>query len=424
MLYQDWGFTDNPFETRALPPSALGATLLVGRADEVEKTMRRISSSTKMTTIEGLNGAGKTSVVNVSAFKLLERHRTDEHQPLFIPCRRIFQLRVDENVDEFVKQVYYNIAQTLIEKSEDVKRHGFNLDVGPLKKWLNSPELHNFQAGIWQLSAGKGIELNSTKGFEEIGLKNIIDEWIGRIFEDDDKGGIICTIDNLEILQSSDVARQRLEELRDILFTTRGLRWVLCGSLGIVYGVVSSPRLEGYVHAPIEVKEVGEEHADDILSSRIKSFSSGESYLPLTQKGFRRIYEILKGNIRSILSHCDNYCQFVADHKNPVTDEEKDLMLERWILSTAESHYNSARSALRPRPLHTFKIACAKVLFSPSDFEDFGFNSVQAFRPSVKDLEDVGLLVTTQDEGDKRRKTIQVTSKGWLVDFHLRQGQP
>lgn len=40
-------------------------------------------------------------------------------------------------------------------------------------------------------------------------------------------------------------------------------------------------------------------------------------------------------------------------------------------------------------------------------------------RPHVKDLEDAGLLVSTQDEGDKRRKTIQITPKGWLVNYAL-----
>jgi hypothetical protein len=57
-------------------------------------------------------------------------------------------------------------------------------------------------------------------------------------------------------------------------------------------------------------------------------------------------------------------------------------------------------------------------IFSPSDFEAFGFNSIPAFRPHIRDLESTGLVVSTQDDGDKRRKTIQVTPKGWLVYAH------
>ncbi|MBM5817672.1 MAG: hypothetical protein FJ083_14125 [Cyanobacteria bacterium K_Offshore_surface_m2_239] len=62
-------------------------------------------------------------------------------------------------------------------------------------------------------------------------------------------------------------------------------------------------------------------------------------------------------------------------------------------------------------------------VFSPGDYESFQFNSLQAFRPYVKALEDAGLLVSTHDEGDKRRKTIQVTALGWLVKFAMEQSQ-
>jgi hypothetical protein len=47
---------------------------------------------------------------------------------------------------------------------------------------------------------------------------------------------------------------------------------------------------------------------------------------------------------------------------------------------------------------------------------DFGFNSIPAFRPHIRDLESAGLVVCTQDEGDKRRKTIQITT---TVNSHL-----
>ena len=38
-------------------------------------------------------------------------------------------------------------------------------------------------------------------------------------------------------------------------------------------------------------------------------------------------------------------------------------------------------------------------------------------RPHIKDLESVGLLVMSQDESDKRRRTGTITPKGWLVSL-------
>src|ERR1039458_267474 len=55
------------FQTASLPASELGERLLVGRAEELRSLERKISSGPKIATLEGLNGVGKTSIVNVAA---------------------------------------------------------------------------------------------------------------------------------------------------------------------------------------------------------------------------------------------------------------------------------------------------------------------------------------------------------------------
>ena len=76
MIYEDWGFRSSPFQTSALPASDLGRRLLVGREKEVRTLTNRIKSFPKMATVEGLNGVGKTSVVNVASYKLFQQHMT------------------------------------------------------------------------------------------------------------------------------------------------------------------------------------------------------------------------------------------------------------------------------------------------------------------------------------------------------------
>ncbi len=203
----------------------------------------------------------------------------------------------------------------------------------------------------------------------------------------------------------------------------QGLRWVLCGALGIVYGVVASPRLEGFLHKPIEVGEISGNHSADILRSRCLAFSkgSGNPYLPLRPDDFARLYETLRGNLRSVLSYADDYCQWVSDGAAPSGDAQRQVMFKKWMFEQAAAAHDAARGELRPRAIEVFEKATSSGgIFSPSDFEDFNFNSVQAFRPSIRDLESVGLLVSTQDDGDKRRKTIQVTPKGWMVELHMK----
>ena len=421
-MYQEWGFSESPFETTALPPTDQGSSLLVGRDGEVAALVKRINNGPKFSTIEGLNGVGKTSIVNVTAYRLFKMHLDTGNGPLFVPCRKIFQLNPHKNSADFVDEVLMEVAQTLIEQNESVRVHGHDIDNGAIARWLNSPQLVTYQAGIGILQAGAQAENNTGNGFERSGFRKAITTWLQRIFPSTKDGGVICTIDNLELLLSSDEARKSLEQLRDELFNIPGLRWVLCGSLGIIHGVVSSPRLEGYLHNPIEIGEIGKKHAREILQSRISSYTNGnEYYLPLTENSFEILYRVLRGNIRSVLAHSDNYCLWASDRALPKSNDDKDLLFTTWLNDQAQSSFDSAKRSLRPRALKVFEAAVERVVFSPSDFEAFGFNSIPAFRPHVKELENAGALVSTQDEGDQRRKTIQVTPKGWLINHHINQ---
>ena len=384
--------------------------------------MRRIGSPPKLATLEGLNGVGKTSIVNVASFKMFSQHIQAKTGPLYIPCRKIFQLNPNQDLPTFIDSVLMEVGQTLIDRASLIRQKYPTLHTTGIDRWLNSPQLLSFQAGGWGFQVGYQSEMNTSAGFERSGFRKAVATCLEQVFPAPESGGVICTIDNLELLQSSDVARQQLEQLRDELLNMPGLRWVLCGALGIVYGVVASPRLEGFLHKPIEVGEISGMHAADILRSRLAAFGKGPStpYLPLRPEDFARLYEVLRGNLRSVLSYTDDYCQWIADGQAPSGDVQREQKFKAWMAAQAAAAHDAARQELRPRAVEVFQKATAGTgVFSPSDFDDFNFNSVQAFRPSIRDLEAVGLLVSTQDDGDKRRKTIQVTPKGWMVQMHM-----
>lgn len=422
MIYEKWGFTGSPFQSTSLPPSDLGARLLVGREKELASLKRKISSPPKLATLEGLNGVGKTSVVNVACFELFNDYITAGNGPLYIPCRKIFQLNPNQDLPAFIDSVLMEVAQTLIDKAKEIRERHPSLRTAGIDRWLNSPQLLSFQAGGWGFQAGYQAEMNTSAGFERSGFRKAVSTCLEQVFPNVAAGGVVCTIDNLELLQSSEVARQQLEQLRDELFNMTGLRWVLCGALGIVYGIVASPRLEGFLQKPIEIGGIDDKHAADILKSRVAAFTKGPGtpFLPLHPLDFARLYDTLRGILRSVLSYADDYCQWAADRASPLGDAQRRRLFDQWLKEQAAAAHDAVRLELRPRAVEVFKHAVAvRGVFSPSDYDSFSFNSVQAFRPPIKDLEAVGLLVSTQDDGDKRRKTIQVTSKGWLVNLHM-----
>jgi hypothetical protein len=172
------------------------------------------------------------------------------------------------------------------------------------------------------------------------------------------------------------------------------------------------------------LKEVDDSNASLIFSSRVdayKEYKERENpYLPLNAGDFSFLYEILHGNLRAALSYADDYCEWAADRELPKTPEAKAENFLSWLNSKATDAHSVAAKELSPRALKVFQDAVGLGgVFAPSDYAALGFNTMQVLRPKIVELEKIGLLVSTQDDSDKRRKTIQVTPKGWLVSHKL-----
>lgn len=421
-IYENWGFAQNPFETRPLSANDEGSRLLIGRDHLVSKLQRRLDNASKIPTVEGLNGIGKTSLVNVTLHRAFKSAVTTKTGPLYIPCRRVFQLSGDEDPDAFRRGVLLEVAQTLLETHASLPDPAGRTRASgnsSIDRFINSPQVRSFSAGLWILNGGVNLETNTGFGYEESGFEKALEAWLADVFPTEDKGAVVCTIDNLELLQTSERVRDTLEVLRDTLFSMRGIRWVLCGAPGIIHGVASTPRLDGRLQKPIFIEELDERFAPVIYQERVKVFRRARyAKLPLTESNFVEVFDIMRGNIRSVLSECDEFCMWVADRAEHIEDFEEDFF-EIWLQEELEAAYNAVRQALRPRAFAVFETACQFEAFSPSDCIAFGYETPQAMRPQIKALEEVGLLTSSIDDSDKRRKTIQVTAKGWKVRAYL-----
>lgn len=425
-VYENWGFHANPFTTSPLEATEQGEKLLVGRSTELTSLMLRLENGPKIPTVEGGIGAGKTSLVNIAAYKLMRAYATQQSKVLFLPCRRAFQLASRDSAEDLTNNVIREVAQTLIEKAEEFQMLGHELkDHRALNKWLNSPTFTSVQGGLQVLvagiSGGKSTSQNTGEGFDRSGFRKLVCDWLEEIFPNR-QGGVVCIIDNMELLQESSDAKQAIEFLRDELLTVHGLKWVLCGANGIIQSVVASPRLDGVLFSPLAVGGIPEDLIAEVYRSRVDAFENftGSGKLPITVAAFEVLYEALNRNLRSLLSKADDYCLHIADlGMFPDSDDEKDSQFFKWFDREAENAAKAVESQLRPRAWQIFDAAIKfGGQFSPSDYEAFGCASPMALRPQVKDLEDAGLLESARDENDQRRRSITITSKGFMVNYH------
>jgi len=420
-IYSDWGFKGNPFVQTPLLPNPQGAALLVGRTKEEQALTKLLTNPPKLPVLEGANGVGKTSLVNVTTYKLFDKFFQTRNSPLFVPCAKSFQLGAGKNLETFCDEVLMEVAQTLIDHGKLIKtQYTGSLDhSAAVNAWLNSPVFTSWEGGIPLLSFGKGSAPTESSGFERSGFRKLVSQWLRDVFPTPEFGGIVCVIDNLELLQTSETASALLEQLRDPLFTIHGLRFVLCGAAGITWSLASSPRLEGILHNPLEIGGLTSALAPEILTSRRHAFTAGEdeAYLPLLSSDFERLYEVLNRNLRAVLSHSDEFCMWLSDQPAPPTnDEAKHQAFETWFKEQCRKVYKAADAVLTPRRWEIFDRAVALGgVFAPNDFQKFGCNSMPALRPILEALEEAQLLKSSRDDTDKRRKSIVVTPRGRLA---------
>ncbi|PWF64069.1 hypothetical protein CBX96_07710 [Shewanella sp. BC20] len=421
-MWSELGFRDNPYSPRPIQANEEGVELLVGRESELRRLMTYIRSSDTHPTLEGPNGVGKTSLVSVAGYKLF-REFVDKNGPAFIPIEPPFQLTSEDNLKNFKQKVLFSVAQNFVTHNQILKEKGYEIPhVDDINRWLNSPLFHLNGGGASIAGFGGNVTHsttpNSGTGFTESGFVATIQAWLKSCFPSNTSGGFICLIDNLELLETSKGARELLEAMRDELLNIVGLRWVLCGARGIIRSSASSPRLQGLLSDPIDVNPINDVNAELALQKRLEIFSIKEANAPVESDGFSHIYKIGNRNLRNSLKYCEDFA-FWAYLSNSIPTNSKDKLdlIEVWMAEIADK-YEKDTSGVGNRAWKVFDDLIAEGgSASPSDYENFGYDSQQSMRPQLKLLEDAHLIESAIDETDKRRRTIVVTSRGWIVHY-------
>ena len=186
---------------------------------------------------------------------------------MLVPVAEPFQLKKEEDINAFCLDVFRRVAQTLLKYRSDLQ----NLSQLPqeaalIDAWLNSPIVEHVSNALG-MGASIGIpghasanaaiggstnkQLNTGAAFNDQGFEQLVRTWLNQIFLEQGNGGVVCVIDNLELLESGAQARRTLEVLRDRLFSVSGLRWVFCGANGVIYSLAASERLASFLNTPV-----------------------------------------------------------------------------------------------------------------------------------------------------------------------------
>lgn len=433
--YVSWGFTENPFQVNALRPDERGRRLLVGREIEIEFLVRRLHKQGKITCLDGHVGVGKTSLVNVAALTSFKEYFKKTTQQLLIPCVEPFELRKDESPDAFCQRVYVQVAQTLLKYQSNVEGMGLDMANWPqVHAWLNSPVAKHIAAGFnWLGTISSSKQLNTTEGFESNGFEALVKTWLHEIFGQRGSGGVVCIIDNIELLESAVNARRTLEALRDRLFSVGGLRWAFCGANGVIHSLAASPRLTAFLNTPVhDVANIKPSFISKLFEARIQEFSLDptKTHLPIRVEDLERLYTLINENLRDLLALADEYCEHIFSlGKDQLSNDQKEKRFNKWFDQHTTDRYNTLSSRIPTNAWAVLDTAMSdefKGIFGLGDYSTFNSNSrtqitATSLKRHVRDLEKHGLisrLINDRDGSDGfKRDVCNVTSKGCLVHY-------
>jgi hypothetical protein len=423
-VWENFGFRESPYGTEPVPATEEGDQLLVGREAEIAKLESRIISCGTHPTLEGDNGVGKTSLLRVACYRLRKAFEEDRSAKLFIPIDEFFQLDQDTRIDDFVRRVYLAIASAIVREHATLKEHLDSVpNVADIRTWLTTPVLRSGGGSVSVAGFGAGASVghsaNTGSGFSDAGFRELIDAWLRQLFPSSQAGGFICVIDNMELLETTQSARNLLEAIRDPLLNRRGLRWILCGARGIIRTSVSSPRLEGRLKDPIEITPISDEFVAAAIKQRIEICGiHPRAEAPVGPEKFRYLYDILNRNLRNAFKVAEDFSLWLLDEGEASGNAATYAgLFEVWLTGQADKHRDD--TDLGNRAWQVFDALAERGGWcSPGDYADFGFKTTTAMRPHVKALEQEHLVFSSiNDDADRRRKTIIMTPRGWLVRY-------
>lgn len=460
-IFQNWLLNSNPFAVEALKADEKGERLLRGRDEDIEDVVYKLHRSGKITCIDGHFGIGKTSLVNVAAYKCLQAFREEETTDLIIPNKTTFQLKEEIDVDEFANTVLHHVILTLKEYEELIYPrcrvagfHDFKDQINKLHRLISQPivTLESKEGGGGATAGVPGVlsftaqakgssseQLNNTAGFNLVGFESNVKILLEKTFTSI-SGGVVCIIDNIELLETATKARKTLELLRDRLFSTPGLRWVFCGANGVINSLAASPRLSAYLNIPvIDLKYVHPRDLSDLIFARIEEYSTKPQQtlesLPFDMDQIEWLYEILNFNLRDLFALLEQYCEKVARNKAQVTKSQKAQRFNKWVEDYGRQLFIDISKRISKDTWSVLDTAMSDEfngVINAGQFREYYSNitignvTKDTFRKWLKNLKKHDILSQSipdesgVDNSEIELETYYVTSKGALV-FYYRQ---
>lgn len=414
-FFNSWGFSADPFDTRCLEPNSEGEALLVGRDEELKNLALALNMSAKWICIDGGIGQGKTSLANVAIYKQMKKYLSTGEGRFLIPCTSIIQIDKDRSAEQIAKDTMIKVARSILASKEtDILKYCNLPDRSVVDKLFNKPFFTTGKLGAFGVEIEAGTANPNSSGFYDYKLIEVIEEWLEEL--DAANGAVVCIIDNLELVGLSSAAiAEKIEQLRDVLLTKKGLIWILCGANGSVSGMAST-RINAYLKKPALVL-TQLRCITDIVKRRIDYFGK-VAYFPLSDDDLSILDKLMNHVLRECLGYIGNYCEWVFESgKNPLTEDDKKLCFSEWLDFMSEDTRNSIAAVDGTKSWGVLQKGFEKAKFTSKDYLDFEYSQQTNFATDLGKLDELGLVARGKSLEDGRVIEYSLTPKARLAVY-------
>lgn len=412
-LWSSFGFRENPYGTRALS-SEEGNRLLVGRETEVKWLTMQLTSISRVPVLTGHNGVGKTSIANVVAYRLSHEYRTENQRYFVLELNKIKYTQLTD-LETFEQNLYKGVINLLLKERTFLQQRGVeSTEINDVEDLLKKMIYTEGGGGFGPVSLNYGRTPNPSS---EQNLIEVAQQWLNKCFCAPNTGGIICIIDNLENNGTSNKVQEIIERMRDTLFSTPGLLWVLCGTQVVANGALTSSLLNGYL-SECKIEPIDEINALELMRRRIEYYGKEDVDPPVDERLFKFIYEIVVNKqLRDALKLCEDFAQHLYINTRRQT-EDRSEELKLW-LNQKIGRLPNRLNGMSDKVWSFFdNIADFGGEFTSTDYRFLGITSEDELEKVVLSLIKNSLLVKIPtDEG----YLLRVTETGWLVNYRRRQ---
>jgi len=440
-LFQEWGFRDNPFSHNELPSNSDGDRLLIGRDEEVSLLLRRLSTPPSVVTLEATAGMGKSSLVNVALYRYMRLRAKQGIGPLLIPCKKKFELYPGTITEDWIRKFYVSLAETLVAERAFLEELGYKIaEMSRIDDFLNVIEKVGRTVAVSAAAYGRTPSPTSNL-YSESGFYRDVEAALKTIFPEQKSGGVVCIIENLELVEFFEDARRKLEQLRDEVLNMRGVRWVISGAIGLLYGLVATPRLGRVLDPPLRLKPIPLKEAADVLRSREEVFKEeNDFYLPLTPDMMPELFELMHGNIGAVLRSVEDYCKWIdSNGHHPKEPRRKYAYFKKWLMEKSLVHLDEIQRWIdNPGTWKVFEeislsggrgymklLTGKKGRGAVEDAYSYTDpNESHRRMRIVNELKNLDLVKQVYERGDSKGALLEVTPKGWLVMYAKRSVVP